>query len=52
MKQIFKKIPEYNKIKSLLQLFGDKYSNYYLINVHTFTRAKLNGVLAECIDYL
>ena len=52
MKQIFKEAPEYNKIKSFLQQFSDKYLNYYLVNVHTFNRVKLNGVLVECIDYL
>ena len=52
MKQIFKKNPEYDRIKLFIQQFADKYSNYYLINVHTFTRAKLNGILGECIDYL
>ena len=52
MKQIFKRNPEYDKIKLFIQQFGDKYSNYYLINEHTFARSKLNGILAECIDYL
>jgi|TARA_B100001059_G_C17578312_1_gene448576 hypothetical protein len=52
MKQIFKQEPEYDKIKLFIQQFSDKYSTYHLINEHTFTRSKINGVLAECIDYL
>ena len=52
MKQIFKTNLEYNKIKSFIQQFGDKYPQFYLINEHTYTRSKLNGVLNECIDYL
>lgn len=52
MKQIFKHKPECYKIKKYIQQFGDQYLNYYLINEHTYSRSKLNGVLEECIDYL
>ena len=52
MKQIFKQEPEYDIIKYYIQLFSDKYLNYYLINEHTFTRSKLDGSLTTFIDYL
>ncbi len=52
MKQLFKQKPEYSKIKSFIQIFSDKYSNYYLINQHTFMRSKLNGDIHKCINYL
>jgi len=52
MKQIFKQEPEYDKIKDYIQQFSDKYSNYYLINEHTFARSKLDGSLTKCIEYL
>ena len=50
MKQLFKQKPEYSKIKSFIQIFSDKYSNYYLINQHTFMRSKLNGDIHKCIN--
>ncbi len=52
MQQIFKQRPEYNVVKLFIQQFSDKYSNYYLINQHTFARSKLNGSILKCIDYL
>lgn len=52
MKQIFKCNPEYDIIKLFIIKFSDKNSQYYLINQHTYSRSKLNGSLAECIDYL
>tara|TARA_Y100000748_G_C15464964_1_gene476492 strand:+ start:145 stop:471 length:327 start_codon:yes stop_codon:yes gene_type:complete len=52
MKQMFKYVPEYDKIKYYIQQLSDKYSNYNLINEHTFARSKMNGVLTKYIDYL
>ena len=52
MKQIFKQEPEYDKIKYYIKQFSDIYSNYYIINKHTYTRSKLDGSLTKCLDYL